>query len=121
MQSNKTSKKTSSTSAKKPASTADESPVVASAPAAKRATRSSKKKSDVTDMPMMASANHSHKLSSSVTVPVASAAPLSDTPARVARHQEIAERAYYYWAERGFRDGNPEEDWLRAEKALSIH
>lgn len=70
-------------------------------------------------MPVMASANHSHKPSSSVTVPVATA--LNDTPGRVVHHQEIAERAYYYWAERGFNDGSPEEDWLRAEKALLAH
>ena len=76
------------------------------------------KKSDVTDIPVMASANHSHKPSSSVTMPVAT---LNDTPARVVHHREIAERAYYYWAERGFSDGSPEEDWLRAEKALLAH
>lgn len=54
-------------------------------------------------------------------MPVASATLLNDTPARAVHHREIAERAYYYWAERGFSDGSPEEDWLRAEEALLTH
>jgi DUF2934 family protein len=113
MQSNKTSKKTSSPAEKASLSTAAEE----AAPTAKRATRSSKKKSDVTDM---ASIKHSHKVPSSVvSSPVTSAKPLSDSPSRTVHHHEIAELAYYYWAERGFREGNPEEDWLRAEKTLS--
>jgi hypothetical protein len=32
--------------------------------------------------------------------------------------QDIAALAYTYWAERGFSDGNPEHDWLRAETEL---
>jgi Protein of unknown function (DUF2934) len=115
MQSNKTSKKTSSPADKKSAPTAEEV-LSASAPAAKRATRSSKK-NDLTDM---ASVKHSHKPSSNVVSSAAPIAkPLNDTPSRSVHHQEIAELAYRYWAERGFRGGNPEEDWLRAEKTLS--
>ncbi|GGH09472.1 DUF2934 domain-containing protein [Silvibacterium dinghuense] len=33
-------------------------------------------------------------------------------------HEEIAELARRYWAERGWKDGHAEEDWLRAERAL---
>jgi hypothetical protein len=117
MQSNKTSKKKSSSAEKTSAPTAAEEVLAASAPAAKRATRSSKKKSDLTDM---ASVKHSHKLSSSVvSSPAPAAKPLNDTPSRSVHHREIAELAYYYWADRGFRDGDAEGDWLRAEKALS--
>jgi hypothetical protein len=29
--------------------------------------------------------------------------------------EEIRQRAYELYAERGFTNGNPEEDWLRAE------
>lgn len=28
--------------------------------------------------------------------------------------EEISALAYVYWEERAFRDGSPEEDWLRA-------
>jgi len=33
-------------------------------------------------------------------------------------HDEIAELARRYWAERGYVDGHHEEDWLRAEQEL---
>ena len=33
-------------------------------------------------------------------------------------HDQIAELARKYWAERGYADGQHEEDWFRAEQAL---
>ena len=33
-------------------------------------------------------------------------------------HEEIARLAYALWEARGCQDGNPEEDWLRAEEEL---
>jgi hypothetical protein len=33
-------------------------------------------------------------------------------------HEDIAALAYSYWVARGFQDGSPEEDWLRAEREL---
>lgn len=33
-------------------------------------------------------------------------------------HEQIAELARKYWAERGYADGRHEEDWLRAEREL---
>jgi hypothetical protein len=33
-------------------------------------------------------------------------------------HEEIARLAQQYWAERGHRDGQAEQDWLRAEQEL---
>ena len=36
------------------------------------------------------------------------------TPSR----EEIAELARKYWAERGWKDGYAEQDWLRAEQEL---
>ena len=33
-------------------------------------------------------------------------------------HQEIAHLAQQYWAERGWQDGQAEQDWLRAEREL---
>lgn len=35
-----------------------------------------------------------------------------------ASKEEIAKLAYSYWVERGYQDGNPQEDWARAEQAL---
>ena len=32
--------------------------------------------------------------------------------------QEIAERAYHLYLERGLTEGNPEADWLQAEREL---
>jgi maleate cis-trans isomerase len=33
-------------------------------------------------------------------------------------HAEIARLAQQYWAERGWQDGQAEQDWLRAEREL---
>ena len=33
-------------------------------------------------------------------------------------HEEIARLAQQYWAERGWQDGQAEQDWLRAEREL---
>ena len=33
--------------------------------------------------------------------------------------EQIAARAYHIYLERGGSDGNPEEDWLQAERELS--
>jgi Protein of unknown function (DUF2934) len=33
-------------------------------------------------------------------------------------HQEIAQLALHYWAERGRQHGQHEQDWLRAEQEL---
>jgi hypothetical protein len=33
-------------------------------------------------------------------------------------HEEIAQLARQYWAERGWQDGQAEQDWLRAEQEL---
>jgi hypothetical protein len=33
-------------------------------------------------------------------------------------HEQIAELARKYWAQRGYTDGHHEEDWFRAEQEL---
>jgi hypothetical protein len=33
-------------------------------------------------------------------------------------HEEIARLAQQYWAERGYHDGQAEQDWFRAEREL---
>ena len=37
---------------------------------------------------------------------------------RTPSHEEIAQLAERYWAERGWQDGHAEQDWLRAEQDL---
>jgi hypothetical protein len=34
-------------------------------------------------------------------------------------HEEIAQLARRYWEERGWQDGQAEQDWLRAEQELT--
>lgn len=35
-----------------------------------------------------------------------------------AQQREIAALAYKLWLARGFRNGSPQEDWLRAQRAV---
>lgn len=53
-----------------------------------------------------------------VAEPVA-IAPVKPVAATVTREQ-IAMLAYSYWEARGYQPGSPEEDWLRAERALTL-
>jgi hypothetical protein len=60
-----------------------------------------------------------------VTTPVVAATPVVEKPlaapaVKVVSQEEIAKLAYCYWADRGYQDGDPQEDWARAEKALSM-
>jgi transcriptional regulator with XRE-family HTH domain len=43
---------------------------------------------------------------------------LVEVPRTAPTHEEIRERAYFLWLERGCPDGNAEEDWLEAEQRL---
>jgi hypothetical protein len=44
----------------------------------------------------------------------------TETPATTPPTEEqIAERAYHIYLERGGADGNPDDDWLQAERELS--
>jgi len=36
-----------------------------------------------------------------------------------AKQREIAALAYKLWLARGFQNGSPQEDWLRAQRAVS--
>ncbi|MGO4879430.1 MAG: DUF2934 domain-containing protein [Bryobacteraceae bacterium] len=36
------------------------------------------------------------------------------------RQQRIATRAYRLWLARGFRNGSPQEDWLRAQREVAM-
>lgn len=61
-----------------------------------------------------ASPTHHHKIVAQ-TVPEPAKAPEK----REVKREQIAEVAYYHWLSRGGAPGNPEEDWLRAERQLT--
>jgi hypothetical protein len=44
--------------------------------------------------------------------------PAVAAPAPAPTREEIARLAEKYWAERGWPEGSPEQDWLRAENEL---
>lgn len=52
------------------------------------------------------------KATTKKTAPVAAPAPTMPS------HEEIQKLAQKYWAQRGFQDGQAEQDWLRAEQEL---
>jgi hypothetical protein len=55
------------------------------------------------------------------TAPTAAAQPPVTQPVPDAPTQEqIACLAYSYWEARGCQGGSPEEDWLRAERELTV-
>jgi Protein of unknown function (DUF2934). len=41
-------------------------------------------------------------------------------PVRIIDREDIARLAYSYWEARGYQGGSEQEDWLRAERELSI-
>ena len=47
-----------------------------------------------------------------------SAAVVSTVTFEEVDQDAIARLAYSYWEDRGYADGSPEEDWLRAEQEL---
>lgn len=67
--------------------------------------------------PKSAVAAHKHKASKSIDSAVES--PILMEQPRLAP-EEIAKLAYSFWEARGYRDGDPEQDWLRAERELSV-
>ena len=127
MQLNKASKKTVK-NADKAVAAAPESTVVAEVAAKPRVSRSSKtKKSEGQEM---TSGKHLHKSASPVLAePVVSQEAVPPTSKLEVKHvanpaktdpQAIARLAYSYWVERGHAHGFAEQDWLRAEKELTV-
>jgi hypothetical protein len=50
--------------------------------------------------------------------PAAKKQTLAAAPTPAPSREEIAQLAEKYWAERGWPEGSPEQDWLRAEREL---
>lgn len=69
---------------------------------------------------MAAAANSEHTSSEHAGTEVPFAVDLTAHPkgANGISREAIAQRAYHYWAERGFAHGYAEEDWARAEADL---
>jgi hypothetical protein len=75
-----------------------------------------------------ATAQRKPRPSATATAAATAATPATDSaPAvtveevldrRSPAQEEIATLAYSYWVMRGYEDGCPEEDWLRAEQEL---
>jgi hypothetical protein len=60
------------------------------------------------------------KVPTTKKAPVAKKAPEAKSKIHIlpASHEQIAQLAHKYWAERGHQHGHAEEDWLRAEQEL---
>ncbi len=71
-------------------------------------TQSESAPSTIARRPKRVGATHSRKVS------VETISPETQSVAQ----EEIARLAYSYWVGRGYESGNPEEDWLRAEREL---
>jgi hypothetical protein len=63
--------------------------------------------------PRVSSAKHSKSLTPET---VTQAAVSSEPIAAISPHEAISKIAYGYWVARGYRPGNPHEDWIRAER-----
>ena len=55
-----------------------------------------------------------------VVVPVMTTETIETITVRTVTHTEIAHLAHSFWVERGSHHGSPEEDWLRAERVLTM-
>ena len=51
--------------------------------------------------------------------PTKKAAILTMESPKPVAHEDVARLAHQFWSERGFQHGHDEEDWFRAEQALS--
>lgn len=95
---------------RKPVEAAEPAPVVAE-PKKKtvRSTAAAKPKSTANTVA------HKHH-TKNTTVEVIEAPAVA--PKIAISHNDIALLAYSYWEARGFQDGSPDHDWLRAESEL---
>ena len=59
-------------------------------------------------------------LSEAVSIAAVSASMETPTPTREIGWQDIADRAYCLWMERGCPAGSSDEDWFRAEVELGV-
>jgi hypothetical protein len=78
--------------------------------AAKSKTQRTALAAEIPTAPRVKSVKHSKATTAPPASAVQAAANAVDT------HDLIAKIAYGYWEARGFQDGSPEQDWLRAEQ-----
>ena len=131
MQSNKAPKKTRKAAEHEVVPTPDAS-AASQVTAKPRTSRSSKVKKEA---PETGQVKHHHKATAPLHAETAStaSAPNARTaespvesvraaaaPSRIVTRAQIAELAYSYWVARGHAHGSAEEDWLRAEKELTL-
>jgi hypothetical protein len=64
-------------------------------------------------------ASHRHSKLSAPAAPVEEIAVIAVALPSAPSPEEVARLAHAFWVERNFAHGFAEEDWLRAEKALS--
>jgi Protein of unknown function (DUF2934) len=82
---------------------------IAAAPVRRKPTSATHKKHALTQ-PETESASAVKPVTEPATQPAVATEPTREA---------VAALAYTYWAGRGYRGGNPEEDWLRAEREIS--
>jgi hypothetical protein len=90
------------------------SPVAATEQPKRKRTATPKSTAATTPKPATA-ASHKHK-----TKKAQPQESPSEQPVPVLSREDIARLAYSYAEARGFADGSPEEDWLRAERELFV-
>ena len=101
---------------------------VSATPATESAAKSRKSAAKPKAATTAASHRHTRKPAQSTEVELEAPAVSAVTPqqeskqepVRVTTHEGIARLAYSYWVARGYQGGSPEEDWLRAERELTI-
>ena len=98
----------------KETSATPESIVVAESKPKTRSSKPSKPKTSEAIGVEKASPTHHHKIVAA-NIPEAAKAPEK----RPVKREQIAELAYSLWQSGGGEPGNPEEDWLRAERQLA--
>ena len=60
---------------------------------------------------------HNKAASQAVSQPV-SQPETAGEPSRSVSYEDIARLAFSYWEQRGYQNGSPDADWLRAEQEL---
>lgn len=82
------------------------------------AKKAAKKKATVRKKAASSSAIGKRKIARSTSQQTRGSRTRSPATAPADRQKMIAEAAYYRWLARGQRDGNPDSDWIAAEREI---